>query len=113
MTDVSERIVLARVADVPENDVIGVTVRGVPMAVYNVDGTFHASDDICNHGQARLSEGFLDGDVIECPLHGGCFNVASGKPCAPPVTDDMKVYSVAVDNGEIILADPSQLSGAS
>lgn len=113
MSDGTERVVLARVDDVPEDDVIGVIVRGVPIAIYSVGGAFHASDDICNHGQARLSEGFLDGDVIECPLHGGCFNVVSGAPCAPPVTEDMKVYDVVVDNGEIILRDPAQLgSGA-
>lgn len=104
-----DKIILARVADIPENDVIGVNVQGVAIAVYSVDGEYYASDDLCNHGNARLSDGFLDGDVIECPLHGGCFNVANGKPCAPPVTNPMKTYRVAVDGDHLVLVDPEQL----
>lgn len=104
----TEKIVLAKVSDVPMDDVIAINVAGLDIALYNVDGNFYASDDICNHGQARLSDGFLDGDTIECPLHGGCFNVVSGSPCAPPVTKPMRTYSVAVEGDQIVLTHPDR-----
>jgi naphthalene 1,2-dioxygenase system ferredoxin subunit len=103
------RLVLASVKDVPLDDVIAVHVAGHDIALYNVDGTFYASRDLCNHGNARLSDGFLDGDVIECPLHGGCFNVVSGEPCAPPVTHAMVTYSVAVVDDQVVLTAPEEL----
>lgn len=106
---IPNRLILASVADVPLDDVIAVHVAGHDLAVYNVDGTFYASKDRCNHGNARLSDGFLDGGVIECPLHGGCFNVVSGAPCAAPVTRPMVTYSVEVEDGLVMLAHPEEL----
>ncbi len=105
----ANQLVLASVKDVPLDDVIAVHVAGHDLALYNVDGKFYASKNVCNHGNARLSDGFLDGDVIECPLHGGCFNVVSGEPCAPPVTHPMVTYSVDVVDGLVVLSAPEEL----
>lgn len=102
-------VVLARTDDIAEGEVLQVVVNGQPIAVYNVDGEFYASDDVCNHGQASLSEGYLEGDEIECPLHGGRFNVKTGAPCAPPVTRPMKTYRVELRDGQVLLADPAEL----
>lgn len=105
----SDRVVLVAADDVPPGQVIQVVVNGHALALYNVDGVFYASDDRCNHGNANLSDGYLDGDVIECPLHGGCFKVVDGSPCSPPVTQPMKTYSVAVEDGQVVLINPEQL----
>ena len=56
-------------SDVPDGDVIGVMVAGKDIALYEVDGEIIATDNNCTHGQARMSEGFLEGREIECPLH--------------------------------------------
>lgn len=109
---IPNKLILASVNDVPLNDVIAVHISGHDLAIYNVDGVFYASEDHCNHGKARLSEGFLDGIVIECPLHGGCFNVISGEPCVAPVTHPMVTYSVEVENGQLVLARPEELEGS-
>ena len=55
-----------------------------PLAVFNVDGAFHVTDDTCTHGMASLSEGELVGDKVKCPWHGGVFNVRSGQPLSRP-----------------------------
>jgi nitrite reductase/ring-hydroxylating ferredoxin subunit len=110
MAQSGDFIVLAPTADAPEGEVVRVEVQGHALAVYNVDGVFYASDDLCNHGNASLSEGYLDGDTIECPLHGGCFKVTDGSPCAPPVIKPMVTYSVAEREGNIVLTQPEQLS---
>ena len=46
-----------------------------------------------------LSEGTLDGDVIECPWHGGAFYVRTGQPASAPCTDPLRVYAVTIEDG--------------
>ena len=56
------------------------------------------------HEFAFLSEGFVDGDVIECPLHAGTFDILTGKAMSPPVTEDLRTYSVKVEGDDIYVA---------
>ena len=88
-------------AKLAEGDVIGVVIAGHDIAVYDVDGEVFATDDICTHAYAKLSDGWLDKGEIECPLHAGRFDVKSGKATAPPCTDDIKIYPARVVGGEI------------
>ena len=69
--------------DVPDDDVIGVEVAGRDIALYKVDGSVFATDNLCTHGHARLCDGFLDGHEIECPLHQGRFDVRDGRGRTP------------------------------
>jgi len=90
-------------SDVPQGDVIGVVVGGKDIALYEVEGEVFASDNICTHGHARLSDGFLDGREIECPLHQGKFDVCTGKALCAPLTDDIKTYAVKIENMRVML----------
>jgi naphthalene 1,2-dioxygenase ferredoxin component len=76
-------------------------IGGRSVAVYNVDGEFYATDNICTHAFAMLSDGWLDGDVIECPLHAGRFEVATGRALGPPVDNDIAVYPVRIVGNDI------------
>jgi nitrite reductase/ring-hydroxylating ferredoxin subunit len=82
-------------------DVLGVAVGGLDIAIYDIDGRLYATDNVCTHAYARLSDGWLDRDEIECPLHAGRFDVASGKAVAPPCTEDLKTYPVRIVGDEI------------
>ena len=66
------------------------------IAVFNVDGEFFAIDDTCTHAEASLSDGWLDGCVANCPLHGAQFDLKSGQSLAPPAFDPVKTYRVVV-----------------
>ena len=70
-------------------------------AIYNIDGELFATDDICTHAYARLSDGWLDRNEIECPLHAGRFDVKTGAATAPPCVDPVKTYPVRVEGDEI------------
>ena len=59
-------------------------VAHVPVAVFNADGELFAIDDTCTHQDASLSEGWLEGCLIECPLHAASFDLRTGKPTGPP-----------------------------
>jgi len=93
----------AALADVPQGDVIGVLVAGKDIALYEVEGQVFATDNICTHGHARMSDGFLEGHEIECPLHQGKFDVCSGKALCAPLTEDIKNYVVRIENRRVML----------
>jgi naphthalene 1,2-dioxygenase ferredoxin component len=88
-------------SDLGQGEVMGVEVAGQAIALYDVDGDLFATDNICTHAYARLSDGWLDGELIECPLHAARFDVRTGKVLDPPATEDLKTYPVRVVDGEI------------
>lgn len=88
-------------SDVPEDDVIARVVGDQEIALYEVEGRFFATHNLCTHGQARLSDGFLEDGEIECPLHQGRFCVKSGKAMCEPLTEDVKAYPVKVKEDRI------------
>ena len=91
------------VDSVPEGDVIGVKVAGKDIALYEVEGEIFATDNLCTHGAARMSDGFLEGREIECPLHQGRFDVCSGKALCAPLTENIRTYPVRIENLRVML----------
>ncbi len=75
-----------------------------PIVVINVDGEFFALTDTCTHEDASLSDGQIVGDEIECPMHGGAFEIRTGMPAAFPVVVRAKTYPVRVVEGQIQVA---------
>ena len=88
---------------VPEADVTSVIVDGLEIALYEVNGEVFATDNLCTHGAARLSDGFLEGREIECPFHQGRFDVCTGKAMCAPLTQDIRVYPVRIENKRVFV----------
>ncbi|TCT09423.1 non-heme iron oxygenase ferredoxin subunit [Paralcaligenes ureilyticus] len=86
-----------------EDEPASVIVEGHDVAIYRVGEEIFATSNICTHGQARLCEGYLEDYEIECPLHQGRFDVRSGKALCAPVTVDIRVYPVEVQDGSVRL----------
>ncbi|GGE98934.1 ferredoxin [Aliidongia dinghuensis] len=86
-------------AAVDADGIASATANGRRIAVYAVDGTYFATSDICTHGQAFLSDGYLDGHLIECPLHQGLFDVRTGAPAGAPCTQPVRSFPVKVEDG--------------
>ncbi len=81
-----------------------VEVEGKKIAVYKTEGCFYASDDRCPHGNAALSEGWLEDGKVECPLHQSLFDLKSGKVLTPPCKVDVRVYPVEVRDETLYIA---------
>ncbi|BBB14206.1 non-heme iron oxygenase ferredoxin subunit [Novosphingobium flavum] len=94
-------IKLADVADIEPGDALKIGEGEAAIAIFNVDGEFFATQDQCTHGEWSLTDGYLEGDVIECTLHWGKFCVRTGKVKARPACDPIKVYPLEVRDGEI------------
>ena len=88
---------------VPEDDVIGLQVAGKDLALYKVEGSVFATDNICTHGHARLCDGFLDGYEVECPLHQGKFDIRNGRGTCAPIVDAVRSYPVRIEGGRVFL----------
>ena len=88
-------------SDLAEGEVLGVEIAGRSIALYSADYGIFATDNLCPHAYAGLSDGWLDGDVIECPLHAARFDIRTGKVLDPPATEDLKIYDVRVVDDEI------------
>jgi nitrite reductase/ring-hydroxylating ferredoxin subunit len=82
-------------------EMVGVELGGAQLAVYNVEGVFYATSNICTHAFTYLSDGWLNGNVIECPLHGGQFDVMTGKGQGAPITCDLQTFVTRVVGGEV------------
>jgi naphthalene 1,2-dioxygenase system ferredoxin subunit len=89
--------------ELPADDVKGIAVAGLDIAIYTVGDDVYATDNICTHGHARLSDGFLEGREIECPLHQGRFDVRNGQPTCDPVTEAVRSYPVRIDGQRVLL----------
>jgi 3-phenylpropionate/trans-cinnamate dioxygenase ferredoxin component len=80
-----------------------VMVGGRAIALFNVQGTFYAIDDICTHDDGPLAEGDLRGHEIECPRHGARFDVRTGKPLCMPAIEPVTSHQVVVKGDEVYL----------
>ncbi|MCR2785802.1 MULTISPECIES: non-heme iron oxygenase ferredoxin subunit [unclassified Microbacterium] len=82
-------------------------VEGVPIAVVlDSNGEVHAIGDTCTHGDISLSEGFVEGETLECWAHGSAFSLRTGKPLNLPAYEPVPVYVVQID-GDDVLIDPN------
>ena len=102
-----EYVAVARVEDLAPGEMMHVDVNGEEIALFNADGEFYAIGDVCTHAYTHLTEGEfyedIRGWVVECPLHGSQFDVATGDAISLPATGNAGKYDVKVVDGEILV----------
>ena len=109
MTDTTQpssgrtQLVLCNTTDVAPGNAIKVERDGLELAVFNIDGEFYVTDDQCTHGPGSLSEGYIDGDVVECNFHQGQFNIRTGEVVLPPCFVPVKTYPAVVTGGKVVI----------
>ena len=96
-------IELCSADDVSEGSALRVEVGALTLAVFNVEGEFYVTDDSCTHGPGSLSEGYIEGDVVECNFHNGQFNIRTGAVVSPPCMVPIKTYPTRVENGKVVI----------
>lgn len=98
-----ESHLVAKTSEVPEDEAKRVIIGEHQIALFNLEGEFYATDDICTHAYASLSEGYIEDGCVECPLHAGLFDIKTGKAQGVPVTEDIKTYPVRVEGENIYI----------
>jgi len=95
-----EFVRLTGTADVQPGQGIVAEVNGKTLAVFNVDGAFHAIDNTCIHRGGPLGEGDLEGSVVTCPWHGWQYDVTTGACVANPAAK-VERYEVKVEGTDV------------
>ena len=91
-------------ADLPPGSAVRVVVSDREVCIARTeDGTVHAIDDICTHGEVSLSEGDVLGCTVECWLHGSAFDLRTGEPTSPPAFEPVEVFSCEERDGQIFV----------
>ena len=86
-----------------EGEPIRRSIGGCDIAIFRVDGNLYALDDHCSHGDASLSEGWVEGNCVECPLHQARFNLITGEPETGPALEPVRSYNLRIDGPEVFV----------
>ncbi len=97
----SDWVGVASAGAIAEGEMSSYTVADRSVAVANVEGDPVAFDDTCTHQGCSLAEGELDGTVVECPCHGGRFDVMTGEVVSGPPPEPVDVFEVREEGGEL------------
>lgn len=94
-------------SELVQDQAVRVLLDGVPIAVVlDNQGEVHAIGDTCTHGEISLSEGFVEGDTLECWAHGSAFSLRTGQPMNLPAYEPVPVYVVEIE-GDDVYIDPT------
>ncbi len=112
MNDSVNWVRVAVPAGLPPGGMRPVAAAGRQLALYHLDdGSWHATDNICTHALALLTDGWLEGCIVECPLHSGRFDVRNGAGQGAPIDTDLRVYPVRVEGGDVLVLVPGDDPG--
>lgn len=90
--------------DVGLEDVIRFDHEGRCFAIYRTaDDRYFATDGLCTHEQAPLTDGLVTSTIIECPKHNGRFDFTTGQAKRRPACVDLKTYAVIVEAGTVFV----------
>ncbi|NIJ37451.1 nitrite reductase/ring-hydroxylating ferredoxin subunit [Sphingopyxis panaciterrae] len=86
-----------------EDEPIRRSLGGFDIAVFRVDGELYALDDHCSHGNASLSEGWVEGNCVECPLHQARFNLRTGEPETGPALEPVRSFKLRTEGTDVFV----------
>ena len=94
---------VAKVSELPQGNAREFQADGKVVALYNVEGKFYCTDNVCLHRGGPLGEGYLDGEKLECPWHGWQFDVKTGAVTFNP-RETIPTYEVKIEGSDILVA---------
>ena len=97
----SQPVAIARVDEIAEGKGKAFEVGEKRIAIFQVDGEFHAIADACPHAGASLAEGYVENGHVGCPWHYAEFDLTTGEHCHAPATCGVGVYPVTVEDGQV------------
>lgn len=87
----------------PVGTMVSAWAGGRKVLVYNVGGSYYATDEQCTHRECSLEKGQLIGQVVSCPCHWARFDVTTGAVLSPPAKDPLPTYPVKVEGNRILV----------
>lgn len=100
-------IKVASAQELSNDEAKTVSVAGHGVALYRIDDEFFATDSMCTHATALLSEGYVEDGCVECPLHQARFDIRTGRAMCAPATVDLRVHEVKREGDDIYVLSPA------
>ncbi|MBV8157570.1 MAG: bifunctional 3-phenylpropionate/cinnamic acid dioxygenase ferredoxin subunit [Dyella sp.] len=98
------RITACETGALADGEALKVQVPDRVIALFNVGGAYFAIDDRCSHGNASMSDGYVEDDAtVECPLHAARFCLKTGAALCQPATDPLRTYPVSIGDGLVYI----------
>lgn len=107
MADAVNWVVACAVADLAPESAIGFDHGRDSYAIFRTKSGYYATDGYCTHELASLADGSVIGEVIECPLHQGRFDIRTGKALSEPVEVALRTYPVKVEGDKVMIGLPN------
>jgi len=100
---VSDFVRVSSTSEIPEGKMRKVIVSSQQVLVVNVKGKYYAIGNVCTHLSGPLDRGILEGQEVQCPLHGSHFDVTTGQVKRGPATRPEPMYDIKVEAGSILV----------
>lgn len=100
-------IKVASAQELSNDEAKTVDVDGYGVALYRIDDEFFATDSLCTHATALLSEGYVEDGCVECPLHQARFDIRTGKAMCAPAIVDLRTHTVKREGDHIYVLSPA------
>jgi 3-phenylpropionate/trans-cinnamate dioxygenase ferredoxin subunit len=94
---------VADISSITPDEVTPIRVGKYQIALFNLGGAIHATSNICTHQYALMSDGYVEDDWVECPLHQARFDIVTGKALSDPATIPLQVYPVKIENNRVFV----------
>jgi 3-phenylpropionate/trans-cinnamate dioxygenase ferredoxin subunit len=96
---------VAKADEIMPGHPVHVDVDGTSIAVFKLDESFYAIEDVCTHDGGRLTGGCVEDDQIVCPRHGARFSIKTGAALTAPAFEPTSTFPVRIVNGIIQVRD--------
>jgi apoptosis-inducing factor 3 len=94
---------IAKTSDAIERHGTAIEVRGQQVALFMVNGRRYATSNVCTHQFALLTQGCVEGEYVDCPMHQGRFHIPSGAAQGKPVTKPLRTYALRVTGDDVLI----------
>ncbi len=106
MSQNTKSVKVCTISDIPRNGGKGFQVGSLELAIFQSDGKLYATSDICSHEHEYLSDGWIEGDCVECPRHGARFSLKTGEALSLPATEPIETFELERKGDDIFVAIP-------
>jgi nitrite reductase/ring-hydroxylating ferredoxin subunit len=101
METVTNWVSICNLGDLSDDGMYSFEIGARRIALYLISGEVYATDNICSHAFALLTDGWLDDGLVECPLHGAQFDVTSGAVVRGPADCAIATFETRINDGVV------------
>lgn len=94
---------VCEIHDVSEDMPKAIEIKGNQVGIFKVDEDFFAIENVCPHAFALLTDGFIEDEKVECPLHEAIFDIKTGVLESGPGCRNLHIYPTKVEGEEILI----------